>query len=554
MRAEALGVPREIGRQIGRRLGVGVQSRPVSAGITELRPESGGAERARERPDRREAVIVDEHDDELGPLLQGRDDRLAQHEIRAVPDERVHLAVPRGQLHAQRARDLVAHARVAVLDVVLLAVTRPPELVKVARHRARSAHDDVHGRGRLVHGPDDLTLRGQRLVSDRVQPGHLRVPRAPELRGFLAIPALNAIVDLGERLESGARVRDDSDPGMLRRVELGDVRVDEAHRGVRERGLRPGGEVGPSRADPDHHIGIRGEPVRGQRPGRADRPHGLRVVERQRPLPGLCLSDGDSRPLDEGSQCIGGARVDDPATSDDERALRAADRRDGSAERRGIGRAPVDVPDPFGHELARVVVGLGLHVLGHRERDRAGICRAREDAHRGERGRDQLFGPADAVPVAGDRDERVVHRDVAARRYLDLLQHRVRHARREHVARQEQHRQPIHGRERRARDHVRRAGADRRRARERREPIVHAGEPARRMHHRLLVARHVIWQELRPLEEGLADIPPIPHPIREKWRQHSTDLHGELQRRDHESAARGPTAQCFRPGRVLRSA
>src|SRR5438874_4500045 len=42
----------------------------------------------------------------------------------------------------------------------------------------------------------------------------------------------------------------------------------------------------------------------------------------------------------------------------------------------------------------------------------------------------------------------------------------------------------------------------------------------------------------KALEEGLADIPPIPHPIREKWRQHSTDLHGELQRRDPESAAR----------------
>ena len=474
-------------------------------------------------------MIVDEHDDELGPLLQGRDDRLAQHEIRAVPDERVHLAVGRRELHTKGAGDLVAHTRVAVLDVVLLAIACAPELVKVAGHRARSAHDDVRGRGPLVHGPDDLALRGQRRVSDRVQPGHLRVPRAPELRGFRAIPALNAIVDLGERLESGARVRNDSDPGMLRRVELGDVHVDKAHRGVRERGLRPCGEVGPSRADPDHHVGIRGEPVRGQRPGRADRPHGLRVVERQRPLPGLCLSDGDPRPLDEGSQRIGGARVDDAATSDDERALRAADRRDGSAERRGIGRAPVDVPDPFGHELARIVVSLRLHVLGQRERDRAGICRAREDAHRGERCRDELLGPADAVPVTRDRDERIVHRHVAARRYLHLLQHRVRRARREHVTGQEQHRQPVHGRERRPGDHVRRAGADRGRAGERREAIVHPREPARRVHHRLLVARHVIRQELRPLEERLADpgdvaVPEDPPDPREESPLHAVAL------------------------------
>ena len=45
------------------------------------------------------------------------------------------------------AGDLVAHARVAVLDVVALAVARAPQLVQVAGHRARRAHHHV---GRLA--------------------------------------------------------------------------------------------------------------------------------------------------------------------------------------------------------------------------------------------------------------------------------------------------------------------------------------------------------------------------------------------------------------------
>jgi tRNA dimethylallyltransferase len=42
----------------------------------------------------------------------------------------------------------------------------------------------------------------------------------------------------------------------------------------------------------------------------------------------------------------------------------------------------------------------------------------------------------------------------------------------------------------------------------------------------------------KALEQGLADIPPIPAAVREKWRKAAGDLHGELQRRDPQSAMR----------------
>ena len=40
----------------------------------------------------------------------------------------------------------------------------------------------------------------------------------------------------------------------------------------------------------------------------------------------------------------------------------------------------------------------------------------------------------------------------------------------------------------------------------------------------------------KALEEGLAEVPPIAPEIREKWRSFAGDLHGELARRDPESA------------------
>src|SRR2546430_871507 len=108
--------------------------------------------------------------------MEGGDDRRAQHEVGPVADERVDLALRRGELHAERPRDLVPHARIAVFDVVLLAVARPPELVEISRQRARGAHHHVRRRGVLVHRADDLALRRERLLAEGGEPAHPAVP------------------------------------------------------------------------------------------------------------------------------------------------------------------------------------------------------------------------------------------------------------------------------------------------------------------------------------------------------------------------------------------
>ena len=63
-----------------------------------------------------------------------------------------------GHLGAESPADLVAHAGVAVLQVVGLGIGRPPEPVQVARHGTGGVDDDVMVAGDGVHDPDRFGL------------------------------------------------------------------------------------------------------------------------------------------------------------------------------------------------------------------------------------------------------------------------------------------------------------------------------------------------------------------------------------------------------------
>ena len=156
-------------------------------------------------------------------------------------------------------------------------------------------------------------------------------------------------------------------------------------------------------------------------------------------------------------------------------------------------------------QLVGIIERLRLHVLRQAERDRARLGRRRQDAQRFRQRGDQLLGAVDAIPVFRDRPEAVVDRRVLRRRRLELLQHRRRPARREDVARQQQHRQTVDRGQRGAGNHVGRARADRTGARDRPPPVGHLGEADRRVHHRLLVPREVHGQPVSRLQERLAD-------------------------------------------------
>ena len=77
------------------------------------------------------------------PFLDGGDDLLRHHQVRPVADEHVDFAVGSGHLDPETGRNLVPHAGVAVLEMELLRIASPPQLVQIARQAAGSIQDDV---------------------------------------------------------------------------------------------------------------------------------------------------------------------------------------------------------------------------------------------------------------------------------------------------------------------------------------------------------------------------------------------------------------------------
>src|ERR1035438_2410499 len=108
-----------------------------------LRSESAAAARATQPSNAGEALIVKDHDVELYVLLQRSGDLLGHHQVGSVSHKYVNFASGVGHLDAEAARDLVAHAGVAVLHVVILGIARPPEFMQVAWQAASCAHDDI---------------------------------------------------------------------------------------------------------------------------------------------------------------------------------------------------------------------------------------------------------------------------------------------------------------------------------------------------------------------------------------------------------------------------
>ena len=95
--------------------------------------------------------------------------------------------------------------------------------------------------------------------------------------------------------------------------------------------------------------------------------------------------------------------------------------------------------------------------------------------------------------------------EVPRRRRLNLLQHRTGAAAGKDVAGQTQHGESVHGRGRCPGDHIRGARADRGRASQRTEAVLHFGVARGHVDHALLVAGLVEAEVLPVLQEGLSD-------------------------------------------------
>ncbi len=133
----------------------------------------------------------------------------------------------------------------------------------------------------------------------------------------------------------------------------------------------------------------------------------------------------------------------DAAAGDDQRPLGVAQCLDDGGQLALVGAGPAQPMQAGREELPRVVEGHGLHVLGECQCHRPAGGRIGQDLDRRRQAGQDLFGPGDAVPVARHRLEAIVGRHRGVGEAFHLLQHGVGAPRRENVARQEKHRQPV---------------------------------------------------------------------------------------------------------------
>jgi hypothetical protein len=273
---------------------------------------------------------------------------------------------------------------------------------------------------------------------------------------------------------------------VLARVEPGGVDRDEAdvvgeqRPGARREVLEPG-------AHGNHHVALGSQLVGARRAHDADRADVHRVLVDEHGPPGYGLTDGDAVPLGEARQRVLRPAVAHATAGDDQRLPGRLEQLHGGPKLVEVGPRARDAMDDRLEEPDRVVERLTLHVLAQPQEGRAAVRRVEHRRHRLRQRLEDLLGPRDPVPVAGDRPEGVVDADRRVAEVLDLLEHRVRRAGDVVVAREQQHRQPVGVRHARGRDHVGGARPDRAGRHHDLPALPGLRERDRRQRHRLLV-------------------------------------------------------------------
>ena len=205
-----------------------------------------------------------------------------------------------------------------------------------------------------------------------------------------------------------------------------------------ENPFRGGGKIAEAGADADHQVGLFRQQVRRQAARLADAADVQGVRRDHRPLPGLGFGEGHPVALGETGQRFARAGVFHPAAADDQRFTAGFDGRHGVRQLRGAGRAAVETVHAARKEGFRVIPGFALHILRQAQRYRAGFRRVGQDAHGVDAGAHQLFRAGNAVPVFADCAESVIGADAEIVALFNLLEHRIRLAGGEDIARQQQ--------------------------------------------------------------------------------------------------------------------
>ncbi len=455
-----------------------------------------------------------------------------QHQVGAVAHQGIDLALGGGELDPQGRGNFITHARIAIFHVVGVEPLAAPAALQVPGQTAGSGDNHrIVGQG-LVEHPQHLALgqAGAGQLDELAQ--HRRVQRVLDLRHKILALIMHAVdplqlgiqlrpglghpsapvgavgaagQGLAQCLQAGAGIGQQLHAIELHGIAGVDIEVEKLHLGVLEQPLGRGGEIAVAGTDANDQVGLPGQQVGRQAAGFTDAAHVQWMAGQQRALAGLSLGHRDREALGKGLQGLVGRGVLDPATADQQRLALAPQQRHGVRQHRFGGWPPVDAMHPSGEEAQRVIVGLGLHILGQRQGHRAGLGRVGQHPHRLQRRAHQLLRAVDPVPVFAHRLEGIVGADAQVMELLDLLQHRVRLAAGEHVAGQQQQGNAVGRGGGRGGQHIGRAGAHRSGAGIDLAPQVLLGKPDGGMGHALLVAALVHPQLARVLLQRLAD-------------------------------------------------
>ena len=428
-----------------------------------------------------------------------------QHQKAAVADEGIDVLIGRGELGAEGAADLVAHAGEAVFHVIGVFALRFPQPLHTAGQRTGGADRDRVGRGKVVDNTEGAGLRKAVFQLNAVHPVDLREVTC--LRFFmLGRPrALVTVEQRSDRVETGFRVGEDGGRVHLECVERADVDRKDLHVRVLEAPLGAGRKVGQTGADGDHEVRLFGNRVGSSAAGDADAAHVQRVVKGDLALAGLRFADGDIELFGKGEGRAPAFGIGHAAADNHHRLLCGFDQVGCRLRFPVGGQLAVDVPHALLQEIVGIVERFRLDVLRHGDADRAGVGGAGQNAHRIDAGGHQLFGALDAVPVFADGAEGVVRRRGNGVELLDLLQHRVGLAAGEGIAGKDEQRDAVRRRGAAGGDHVQRAGADRRRAGNDLAAVLLLRVGNRGVRHALLVVTLEVGQVVTALFERLAD-------------------------------------------------
>src|SRR4029077_6579014 len=141
-------------------------------------------------------MVIEENDVELDSFLNAGMDFLSHHQIGAIADHHIDLAVRRGHLYSEPSGDFISHAGVAILHVITLRIPGPPQLVEISRQAACGANQDVARLGNGVDDADDFALAYGRSMMEVKEAVDLFFP-------FLAKTADAFLVAFGDAIAFG---------------------------------------------------------------------------------------------------------------------------------------------------------------------------------------------------------------------------------------------------------------------------------------------------------------------------------------------------------------